>query len=508
VSSSVRVLQYGSTGVLVDLGLGDVPHRVVATRRAQRVLENEFSDCDVVAGVGTVAIFRAAGPIPHERIVAALERTEAVHLPSREHHLEVVYDGPDLDPVAELLKLSPAELVSAHTSLAHSVELLGFLPGFAYLGTLPERLRVARRSSPRPRVAAGTVAIAGKYTGIYPFSSPGGWNLLGRSLGLPLFDPSRDEPFLFQLGDRVRFVAVPPADAPPVKRTLDLKFSLRAETRPYLRIESAPPLTTLQDVGRIRSLARGLPASGPLDPDSFAETQAAVGNPGSSAAIETWGGMLRFQCFGSPWLVVSGRQSYRPRDGEMVVVDARWAPKYIAVAGGFAADLVLGSRSTHLTAGLGGASGRALGRGDRVACLAASELTSDTRTAELSDSTDGPMSDAPSWLRVAEGPHFDLFKSEVRSAFFDSHYQVSASRDRTGTRLDGPALPPHGLELSAPIPLTRGAIQVPPNGFPIVFGPDHPVTGGYPIIAVLHPESFGALARAPVGSAVRFVLKA
>jgi 5-oxoprolinase (ATP-hydrolysing) subunit A len=115
--------------------------------------------------------------------------------PPREHVIEVIYDGEDLAPgMAEL-----------HTSRIYTVAMMGFLPGFAYLTGLDPRLVVPRRQSPRTRVPAGSVAIAGPYTGIYPFASPGGWNLIGRAVNVELFSPERGA--LFALGDRVRFEA-------------------------------------------------------------------------------------------------------------------------------------------------------------------------------------------------------------------------------------------------------------------------------------------------------------
>jgi inhibitor of KinA len=89
--------------------------------------------------------------------------------------------------------------------------MLGFLPGFPYLGTVEERISMPRRATPRPRVAAGSVAIAGRQTGIYPFDSPGGWQIIGRT-PVVLFDPRRDPPALLSAGQRVRFRAIPPAE--------------------------------------------------------------------------------------------------------------------------------------------------------------------------------------------------------------------------------------------------------------------------------------------------------
>jgi len=142
-----------------------------------------------------------------EALVAqALQRVGGTGHRPAEHAIEVVYDGPDLDDVARLTGLSPAEVAELHASRVYVVELVGFLPGFGYLSPLDPRLVVPRRASPRPRVAAASLAIAGLYTGIYPLASPGGWHLVGRAVDASLFDPARTPPSLFAPGDRVRFV--------------------------------------------------------------------------------------------------------------------------------------------------------------------------------------------------------------------------------------------------------------------------------------------------------------
>ncbi len=115
--------------------------------------------------------------------------------------------GPDLPYVAERSGLSEREVIALHTSAIYTVFMLGFTPGFAYLGTLPPALAMPRLETPRTQVPAGSVAIAGRQTGIYPRSSPGGWRLIGRT-DLVLFDPGLQEPTLLRPGDRVQFVSV------------------------------------------------------------------------------------------------------------------------------------------------------------------------------------------------------------------------------------------------------------------------------------------------------------
>jgi inhibitor of KinA len=115
--------------------------------------------------------------------------------------------GPDLDDVARHAGMAPDEVVRAHAGAEYCVYMIGFAPGFPFLAGLPERLAVPRRDTPRLAVPAGSVAIGGRQTGIYPLSTPGGWHIIGRT-SLRLFRPEADPPTLLQLGDRVRFIAV------------------------------------------------------------------------------------------------------------------------------------------------------------------------------------------------------------------------------------------------------------------------------------------------------------
>ena len=123
--------------------------------------------------------------------------------PVRDITLRAIYNGPDLEHVAAATGLSIDEVCACHAAATYTVETMGFSPGFAYLGGLPAALELPRRTTPRTRVPAGTIAIAGRQTAVYPFDSPGGWHLIGSVAGVQMFGP--DGPLL-QLGDRVRFV--------------------------------------------------------------------------------------------------------------------------------------------------------------------------------------------------------------------------------------------------------------------------------------------------------------
>jgi len=119
--------------------------------------------------------------------------------------------GPDLEYVARFHKLKPQEVVACHTRGKYLVYMIGFAPGFPYLGGLSKKIATPRRESPRPLIPKGSVGIADKQTGIYPIETPGGWQLIGRT-PLSLFEPDRDPPSLLQAGDRVRFVAITPEE--------------------------------------------------------------------------------------------------------------------------------------------------------------------------------------------------------------------------------------------------------------------------------------------------------
>ncbi len=153
----------------------------------------------------------------HGELVAALGELvsgppEAAGGGGAEWSIPVVYGGeagPDLEAVAAAAGMSPAATVAAHTGALHRVAMLGHLPGLPYLTGLPAALRIGRHPEPRVRVAAGSVAVAGGLTCIYPVAAPGGWRVIGRTPAR-LFDPAADPPARLAPGDRVRFVAVDP----------------------------------------------------------------------------------------------------------------------------------------------------------------------------------------------------------------------------------------------------------------------------------------------------------
>jgi KipI family sensor histidine kinase inhibitor len=139
-------------------------------------------------------------------VLAGIDVSAVVGRDSREVVLPVRYDGPDLELVAETAGIGVAEVAALHSGVEYSVAFSGFAPGFGYLTGLPEVLCQPRLDKPRTKVPAGSVGIAGEFTGAYPRSSPGGWRLIGRTDAI-LFDSHRERPALLAPGDRVRFEA-------------------------------------------------------------------------------------------------------------------------------------------------------------------------------------------------------------------------------------------------------------------------------------------------------------
>ncbi|MGC2630832.1 MAG: 5-oxoprolinase subunit PxpB [Rhodomicrobium sp.] len=172
-----------------------------------------------IPALSSLTVFYDPLLLSRERLTAEIEAVcsaeQTTALRSRTWELPVIYggeSGPDLEDVASRAGLTASEAASLHAGELYQVYMLGFLPGFAYLGDLPEPLRLPRRSTPRTRVPAGSVAIAAEMTAVYPLESPGGWHLIGYT-PIVLWDIARQDEPLLKPGDGVRFVEVDSLEA-------------------------------------------------------------------------------------------------------------------------------------------------------------------------------------------------------------------------------------------------------------------------------------------------------
>ena len=198
------IRSFGEAALLVE---AESPGRAQALASSLRA-DPLTGVLEAVPGMASVLVeLDPLGPEPIAVIPALVERLAAVGSDvavGRHHTIPVVYDGPDLAEVASLAGMTQADVIDAHSGTELRVLFCGFAPGFAYLGDLPPALRVDRLATPRTRTPAGSVAIAGSMSGIYPAELPGGWRVIGHT-DITLFDPRRDPPALLLPGDRVQF---------------------------------------------------------------------------------------------------------------------------------------------------------------------------------------------------------------------------------------------------------------------------------------------------------------
>lgn len=213
--SPPRVLPLGDSAITIELGKERSPellrevHAAAAQIRSQR-LQNV---ADVVPAYLAVTVFYDALKVSYSELAAQIlgalkaNGETAASEETRHHVIPVDYRGADLESVAATTGLSVHEVVQRHSARTYTVDLLGFVPGWAYMSELDLTLQIPRREQPRPRVPAGSVAIAATQTGIYPLDTPGGWHILGHT-AVKMFDATRHPPSLLRAGDTVRFEPV------------------------------------------------------------------------------------------------------------------------------------------------------------------------------------------------------------------------------------------------------------------------------------------------------------
>ncbi|MBL3686617.1 carboxyltransferase domain-containing protein [Leucobacter zeae] len=459
-------------------------------------------------------------------------------MPERQVVVKTVYDGADLDAVAEYTGLSREAVVAAHTATAWRAAFGGFAPGFVYLAGGDPRLRVPRLDAPRPSVPAGSVAIAGEFSAVYPGASPGGWRLLGRTAAR-IWDPAGELPALIAPGASVRFRAVRDrvvSAHPAPEATSDRPICPRD-----LTVVEPGLLSLVQDLGRAGHAAIGVTGSGAMDRGALARANRAVGNPPGSAAIETLAGGLVLRVERAMLAAVAGAAAtVRPgpasgdpagareaigfaadtpiplHPGDTLRVESadRGIRSYVAFRGGLGGEAVLGSRSSDQLSGLGPPPLRA---GDGLAVRSAvdgSPAAPDDAPAGSRPSSPsacagvrrGPGSAhaGPVSLRFVPGPRDDWFEPVALAALGGAEWTVTPRSNRVGARLEGPGLPRARTGELLSEGVVAGAIQVPPDGHPVLFLADHPVTGGYPVIGTVIGDDLDLAGQLAPGDAVRF----
>jgi len=480
--------------------------------------------------------------------------------------IPVHYDGEDLDEVAGMLGTSRQNVIALHTGTDYHAAFSGFAPGFAYLSGGDPRLNVPRKPSPRTRVPAGSVALAGQFSAVYPQQSPGGWQLLGTT-PLVMWDVRHNPPAIVQPGDRVRFVdaaalaqtdvdamcaaarreadaacASAPAATPDASAPVHaLRAAASCQPTDAVRTSVAQPdactaslhvqasgvLTLFQDMGRHGQTASGVCASGAVDPASLRAANRLVGNPPNTACLEVTLGGLTLKADGRVTLAVTGAdveitlhsaagtrrhsahgQAFTLGDGDTVSLGMARAGvrAYVAVRGGFAVDPVLGSCATDTLAWLGPPPVR---RGDRLRVRTQPPALAVDHPIAPDTAHDGPLPRAGDCvtLDIVMGPRTDWFTPDAVASFCAQAWRVTPESNRVGMRLAGTAIARTQATQTLELPsegTTAGSIQILPSGQPVLFLADHPLSGGYPVIAAVATHHLHLAGQIPINASIRF----
>lgn len=426
--------------------------------------------------------------------------------------IPVCYDeslGYDLNEMAETKDISQENLIQLHQQKTYRVYMMGFLPGFAYLGPVDNTIACARKASPRAKVEAGSVGIAGNQTGIYPLDSPGGWQIIGRT-PLRMFEPEKSNPFLLKTGDQVQFYTIDlktfqqwPHDAAPATPPDP------AAALPDVLVLKSGPYATLQDLGRPGFRASGVPLSGAIDQAAHCAANALVGNETNAASIEcTMGGLqLLFQKPAVVALSGAGKgfvnkkeiPFYQPLEiAPQDVLEIRFQPPglrtYVAVQGGFQGEKILGSQSACPLIGIGALlqkdSGLMIGRGDTIP--------------NHQVSFPPPATSPTNAVRVMPGPEFDWMSPGSQVQFFEQPFSLSRRCDRMGSHLIAEPLALQQTREMCSTAVAPGTIQLTPGGQLILLMNDCQTTGGYPRVGQVAAVDLPRVAQLIPGETIHF----
>lgn len=530
----VRIIPEGDLALLVEFGKEISPECNSRVSQLNNQIRNSCKKgiVETIPAFCSLLIYYNPEQISYKRLCRYISRL--LQKPAEESvqtgriiEIPVLYGGScgeDMARVCAHTGLSEQEVIQLHTATEYPIYMLGFLPGFPYLGGLDKRLETPRLEDPRTTIPAGSVGIGGEQTGIYPMASPGGWCLIGQT-PLCLFDSTRENPVLYEAGDRIRFRSIDEKEYQEIKR-LEEERCIAAKVRADRSQKSSEKnnerqteanrnlktgsfevvfqgaLTTIQDYGRTGYGDKGFSPSGAVDREAMENANILVNNPETEAVLECTlvGPSLRFNqdtiiaITGADMQAKTGDRpvplncAFMIHTGELLQLGmaVKGCRTYIAFAGGIQVENVLGSRSLNLKCGLGGGFGRALRAGDRIDI---GETTLNTRTIVnhiFKEKTMLPENEVKI-LRVVMGPQESYFTDEGIHTFINNIYTVSNDSNRMACKMSGAAIESvTGSDIISD-GIALGSIQVASNGCPIVMLTDRQTTGGYAKIAIMLP---------------------
>ena len=436
------------------------------------------------------------------------------------HEIPVCYEdefSPDMKNVCAHSGLSKEEVVAAHTSPVYTVYMLGFLPGFAYLGGMDERLETPRLEVPRVKIPAGSVAIGGRQTGVYPVDSPGGWQIIGRTNVKP-YDVFRNPKILFRAGDKIKFRAVTKDEFALLEKQSVGEDSCGGECAKEryvatsgIKILSAGAGTFIETAG-VRGLQKdGFNCGGAMDECAMILANIIAGNIPKAAVLESTllGPEVEFN--GECDFCITGADQNATLDGTPVALYTKVHAKagsilalsaavsglrtYIAFAGGIIAPSV-----NKNFGGIKIKSGDCFATGNFFVPKEISVRSIPAVFAKCSARA-GVVD-----VHVVKGAQFASFEGDSARSFLNAVYTVMPASNRMGCRLDGEHIQCRGGTDIISDAIPWGSVQITSAGLPIVMLSDRQTTGGYAKIATVIPSDLHLFAQFVPGTKIRFVL--
>lgn len=442
--------------------------------------------------------------------------------------------APDLSFIAGEKNISKEEVIRIHSSAVYTVYMIGFSPGFPYMGIVSDAIAMPRKDTPRAMVEAGSVGIAGKQTGIYSFNTPGGWQIIGRT-PLQLFDKEKEKPSLLKPGDTVQFQPISSEEFYKQQGLASVKDEQKHDDESSCEIKAIikkPGIAaTIQDAGRFGFQSQGVVTGGAMDLFAYRTANLLVGNDTVAAAIEISFGNAEIVFEQDALIAACGRGADLFINGEQAPVWKTIAVKkgaslffkinnegarmYLSIAGGWYVKKIMNSSSTYVQADLGGYEGRALQQGD---ILKANNRLSELSLLIISSMQSGRNFLAASWgiqaadffdyttktIRVIKAPEQDWFDEESLRNFYSSAFTISNAADRMGYRLTGKAMIKKENKELLSTAVTKGTVQVTPDGNMILLMSDCQTTGGYPRIGQVIAVDLNLCAQLKPGDNITF----
>ncbi len=431
----------------------------------------------------------------------------------------VCYDvslGIDLPRLSAERKIPIEQFIAFHTNKTYKVYMLGFLPGFAYMGKVVPEIAAPRLAQPRTTVAAGSVGIAGEQTGIYPFASPGGWNIIGQT-PLNLFDAHNASPTLFLPGDEVQFEAISLATFHRLQQEKPNTFNTATPAK-GLQVLKAGIADTIRAVGRFGHQHLGIPPNSCMDMIAATTTNFLVGNDAEAAVIEMHFPASMFIVEQDCLLALSGADFMAYVDDKPITNNTVFtakrssviqfkAPKqgrvcYLAVRGGFNVPKWLNSYTTNPPAKAGGWNGSFLQAGATLGFNNTSFINLKPKNNWKANLA--PCYTADDLIRIIKGPAFDFLTEDAVAMLLSSTFSISINSNTMGFRLVGEALQltqPQEMISSA---VVMGTVQLLPDGSLLILMSDHQTTGGYPVVAYVAAVDLPKLAQSSIGKHISF----